>query len=125
MVIYAFVEIGQFAEALAELDRWQHDRDAPWTWGLRAYVYGRQGQRAQARRAMRQLEKLNRHQNMDPAILLVAHIGVEKNADGSFVWLQKAYAEHSTDLTALKVDPTYDPLRSDARFQAVLQKMGW
>jgi len=125
MVIYAFVEKGQFAEALAELDRWQHDRDAPWTWGLRAYVYGRQGQRAQARRAMRQLEKLNRHQNMDPAILLVAHIGVEKNADGSFVWLQKAYAEHSTDLTALKVDPTYDPLRSDARFQAVLQKMGW
>jgi Tfp pilus assembly protein PilF len=124
MIIYAFVEKGQFADALAELDRWQHVQAPPWSWGLRAYVYGRQGQPAKARRAMQQLEKLNQHQHINPVPILVAHIGVEKNGNGSFVWLQKAYAEHSADLTALKVDPTYDPLRSDPRFQAVLHKMG-
>jgi hypothetical protein len=73
---------------------------------------------------MQQLEKLNQHQHMNPVPILIAHIGVEKNGNESFVWLQKAYAEHSSDLTALKVDPTYDPLRSDPRFQAVLHKMG-
>lgn len=37
--------------------------------------------------------------------------------------LQKAYAEHSS-LTTLKVNPAYDPLRSDARFQELLRRVG-
>jgi serine/threonine-protein kinase len=42
----------------------------------------------------------------------------------TLVWLEKAYAQHSNGLTALKVDPVYDPLRGDPRFQRLLAQVG-
>ncbi len=41
------------------------------------------------------------------------------NKDETFAWLQKCYDARSP-LTTLKVDPMYDPLRSDPRFQKFL-----
>jgi hypothetical protein len=45
------------------------------------------------------------------------------NKDEALAWLQKAYEEHSVALTSL-VDPIYDPLRSDPRFQDLLRRVG-
>jgi hypothetical protein len=42
----------------------------------------------------------------------------------AFEWLEKAFAERSANLTVLKAEPMFDPLRSDARFQALLQRVG-
>ena len=44
--------------------------------------------------------------------------------DEAFVWLEKAYAQHSNAMTTLKVDPLYDPLRTDPRFQDLLRRVG-
>jgi len=38
--------------------------------------------------------------------------------------LEKAYREHSSSLTALKVDPIYDPLRGEPRFQELVRRIG-
>ena len=38
--------------------------------------------------------------------------------------LEKAYTQHSNGLTGLKVDPIYDPLRGDPRFQNLLRRVG-
>lgn len=46
------------------------------------------------------------------------------NKDEALCWLQKAYSEHSHVVNTLKVDPVYDPLRSDPRFQALLRGAG-
>jgi len=40
-------------------------------------------------------------------------------------WLDKAYEERSGWLTYLKVDPEFDNLHSDPRFQELLRKMGF
>jgi hypothetical protein len=39
-------------------------------------------------------------------------------------WLEEGFSERSTALVWLKVDPAYDPLRSEPRFQALLSKLG-
>jgi TolB-like protein/DNA-binding winged helix-turn-helix (wHTH) protein/Flp pilus assembly protein TadD len=42
--------------------------------------------------------------------------------DEAFEWLEKSYQEHG--LGAVKVDPTFDSIRSDPRFQDLLRRIG-
>ena len=44
--------------------------------------------------------------------------------DHAFEWLEKAYQEHSSFLLDLKVDPLFDPLRPDPRFQDLVRRVG-
>ena len=45
--------------------------------------------------------------------------------DKAFEWLDKAYTAHSQDLTfSLLVEPAFDSLRSDPRFEDLLHRMG-
>ena len=41
--------------------------------------------------------------------------------DKAFEWLEKAYEEHF--IIAIKVNPVFDPLRSDPRFADLLRRM--
>ena len=43
--------------------------------------------------------------------------------DKAFESLQKSYDERSIGMRAIKVDPMYDPLRSDPRFTDLLRRM--
>ena len=43
--------------------------------------------------------------------------------DEAFAWLEKAFQERSSALAYLKMEPRMDPLRSDARFESLLQRM--
>ena len=40
-------------------------------------------------------------------------------------WLKKAYENHTRDLIYLRVEPQYDPLRSDPRFQDLQRRIGF
>jgi hypothetical protein len=44
--------------------------------------------------------------------------------DHTFAWLEKAYAERSTKLVDLKIDPDFDWLQSDLRFQSLVRRIG-
>ncbi len=46
------------------------------------------------------------------------------NKDEAFAWFEKAYAERSNALTSLRVEPLYDYLRSDPRFQELMRRVG-
>jgi TolB-like protein/DNA-binding winged helix-turn-helix (wHTH) protein len=123
LVLFAYVQDGRLADAVAELDNWSRMgvTPSPWPWAVEAYVYGCLGKPARAERALEKLEQVNRHWNVDPApMLAVAYTGV-KNRDKAIAWLQKAYVEHSNVVTTLKVDPIFDPLRGDPRFQELLR----
>jgi hypothetical protein len=47
------------------------------------------------------------------------------DADGAFAWLEKAFAARDVNLVFLPVDPKMDPLRADARLQALLDRCGF
>ncbi len=42
----------------------------------------------------------------------------------SFEWLEKAYSEHDRRLPGLKIDPGFDNLRADPRFNNLLRRIG-
>ena len=44
--------------------------------------------------------------------------------DMAFEWLDRGYEIRSQDLMRLKIDPGFDPLRSDPRYAALLRKVG-
>jgi len=106
MVRNVYVEKGQFAEALADIEKYTPE-DTPWDL---AYVFGRFGHLAEAKRALEKVEQLNHRQSVDPAALAWAHVGMG-NKDQAFAWLQRAYLRHSNILTTLKVEPGFDSLR--------------
>lgn len=120
----SYAQQGKFAEALTEI---QQPEDDPWVLATRAYVYGRWRQERQFQRALAKFEqlapKLGQYRT---SLSLVAHAGSgdEKERDKVLALLQEAYLERSPALTEIKVDPKYDPLRSDPRFEELLRKLG-
>src|SRR5579863_2572385 len=123
MLIDAYVQKGLYADALAAAEAWHQRNPTPWTWTLLAYTSGRSGDRAKARLALQQLEQIGQRRPLDSLAFAVAYLGLD-DKDKALAWLEKASMQHSSGLTALKVDPIYDPLRSDPRFQALTRRIG-
>jgi TolB-like protein/DNA-binding winged helix-turn-helix (wHTH) protein/Flp pilus assembly protein TadD len=124
LVFQTYVQKGMFAEAEAVINR-QTPRptDGRWYLANTAYVYGRAGRHEDAEQAVKKLLEVNGRQRMDPMVLVEAYVGAGNN-EQALAWLEKAYAQHSNGLTGLKVDPVYDPLRGDPRFQKILGQVG-
>ena len=124
MIVQAYAQKGMFTEILAGMEKSRRiSCDGPWVCSELAYVYGRMGQRAQARQALAKLEQFYRRQPLDPAAFVGPYIALG-NKDQAFAYLEKAYAQHSNAMTTLKVDPLYDPLRDDPRYQNLLRRVG-
>ena len=124
LIVNVYTEKGQFADAFAGIERRRRTlNDETWNWSTLAYVDGRSGQLVEAHRALERLEQLSRRQQVDPAAFVPPYIALGKNDQAIFM-LEKAYSQHSNQMTALKVDPVYDPVRQDPRFQDLLHRVG-
>ena len=122
MIVYAHAQAGQFAQGLAETARWPaHEA---WTIAAQGYLYGRQGRVDAARAAARRIEGPSEGNAADtPVMLAVVYAGMN-DADRAMASLQRAYREHSPSLMTLKVEPIFDPLRADPRFQELVRLVG-
>lgn len=124
LIIHAFAAKRMYAEATAELERSRRFAEGPWTWALHAYIHGRAGRAAEARQAVEKLKQECRRQNQNPAAMLsMAYAGMGET-DKAVAWLQRAHDEHLPILTHLKVDPVYDSIRHDPKFQQLLRQAG-
>lgn len=120
----AYVQKGMTDEAFAWIKTKQWADTAPWYWATAAYVDAHAGKMDAAHAALNSLIRMNERQQIDPLYLANAYVGLGEN-DRAITWLEKAEAAHSVSLTSLKVDPIYDPLRSDPRFATILHEMNF
>ena len=123
-LVYAFVQQGLFAEALAAcqqlVDRWGRD---PWTlWDL-GYASAVSGQHDQARRVLAELHLQAQTIYVKPLAFAWIAIGLNET-EQAMTWLEQAYSERDPHLTLLNADPVYDRLRTDPRFITLVQKVG-
>ena len=113
---------GSFAEAIAESDKIKPPDIIPFGIGQRGYIYALQGKRREALEIADQLQQASRTRHVDPHYIADIYIGLG-DKDLAFAWLEKAYAEHSPGIIMMKVDPKYDPLRSDPRFAELMRRI--
>lgn len=124
LIFFAYVEKKQFSQALTEANRVSRIYgDGPWYWSRLAYMYGRAGKPELARRELKKLEHASRHEQPDAAVMIWAHLGVSDKEE-ALADLEKAYSENHNILTSIRVEPAFDPLRSDPRFQDLLRRVG-
>jgi tetratricopeptide (TPR) repeat protein len=121
--ISIYLQMGQYDKAIEGIKRAAESRSSIWMWAWAAAVYARSGHPREARQALAKVEQISASQPFRTATLLIAYSGMgekEKMID----LLQKAYSEHSNAVVQIKVDPLYDPIRSDPRFQDLLRRVG-
>ncbi len=86
------------------------------------YAHAKAGHHTEAIAILRRLEALSSSDYVSSYDLALLHLALG-NTDEGFVQLSKAYDHHSSHLPFLNVDARLDEVRTDPRFQALVQRM--
>ena len=111
---------GNAAAALARLDQAAllYGEEPPALIARRVYAAAKAGQSELAARSLRTLEA-----NNHPTYLALAYVGLGR-VDDAFVQLNRAADSNTLDFGYHLSGKLFDPIRSDARFTALLKKIG-
>jgi tetratricopeptide (TPR) repeat protein len=123
-VALAYMQMGRVNDAIALLERPSAQTGRrPAVIAALAMAYGAAGRDAEARALVRTLETRARQGYFPRTWLVRAHaaLGDKRRA---LMWLDRAYEERDGWLTFANVDPTFDALRGEPEFRAILAKMG-
>jgi len=134
-LVLARAEGGDSATAITEAEKATKVDNSPLLLTSLASAYARAGRRTDANLVLRRLQKTWDRQGTAPAwhtahtpyvcpyevAGVYAQLGEN---DRAFDWLDKAYRNRSC-LYWLRVDPRFDSIRSDPRFQELLTKMNF
>jgi TolB-like protein/DNA-binding winged helix-turn-helix (wHTH) protein/Flp pilus assembly protein TadD len=134
-LVLARAEVGDYATAISEAENATKVNNSPLLLTSLASAYARAGRRVDANRVLRRLQEIWERQGRAPAwhtarspyvcpyevAGVYAQLG---ETDRAFDWLDKAYRNRSC-LYWLRVDPRFDSIRSDPRFQELLANMNF
>jgi hypothetical protein len=81
--------------------------------GTIAHVYASMGDRARARKALGVVERLSGRFQQRPVLTALAYVAND-HPDEAFAWLSRL---SEGDRKVFALDPRFDPLRHDRRFQ--------
>jgi TolB-like protein/Tfp pilus assembly protein PilF len=119
----AYAHQNQFEQAMAVVEQAIQD-SGRWAWTLFGLgtVHALAGHAEEAHRVLEELRQLARTKYVPATFVARLHAQLgEKHA--AFEWAGKAFEHRDPNLLSVKVDPTFDSLRSDPRYPALLQKM--
>ncbi|HLN99715.1 MAG TPA: tetratricopeptide repeat protein [Pyrinomonadaceae bacterium] len=113
---------GQFAEAIAEYRKALTLTDDPWAKALLARSLAKSGQRDEAFKLLGELQSESARRYVPSSGLAVAFAALGEK-DKAFVWLDKDVTERSPRPPLFSVNPVFDDLRDDPRFQDLLHRI--
>jgi Tetratricopeptide repeat len=86
-------------------------------------VLARAGRVEEAGTVLRELTELSQTRWVPASCFAVLHLGLGDNPT-ALTFLENATDRREFSVTALKTHPLYDPLRSEPRFQRLLERIG-
>ncbi len=89
-----------------------------------ARAYALSGNQAAARRRLDEWEQRAKHSYIPPYFLAQVHVALGEKVQG-ISWLEKAYAERDPRLVQLAVDPAFDLVKTDPRFQDLRRRLNF
>ena len=117
----ALSQKGLHNEAIEEYSKTEFELTYHWHLG---YIYGVAGKREKALEILNYYLELSKKEFVWTAGIAFIYIGLGEK-DKAFEWLEKTYEQREAWLDQLKVDPMFDSLRSDPRFQDLLDRMNF
>lgn len=127
----AHTDLARSLEALGRFDesREQYEEGRRMGGGIAGPSFGlahlavSRGNVAEGRRMLEELEAARAHRVVSAWGIAVLHASLG-DTDDAFHWLDVAYEERATGLMLARVHPRLDPIRSDARYPALLHRIG-
>jgi len=120
----AYEQKKMYAEAIADMKKARTlAGDDPGVIAELACAYGLSGRKKEAQELLNTLKQQSTRQYVDPGLIALIYT-VLGDKDKAFEGLEKAYSARSSWMTCLKVEPKFDPLRSDARFTDLMRRVG-
>ena len=86
------------------------------------HSYALSGERAKAQKTLAELREMSKRRYISPYLFAIVYLGLG-DKEQTFAWLEKAFQDRSIFLIWLKVEPQFDSLRDDARFQDLLRRI--
>ncbi|HEX6126955.1 MAG TPA: winged helix-turn-helix domain-containing protein [Pyrinomonadaceae bacterium] len=120
----ALLQAGRTEEAIAEFERAiPLSGDSPDEAASLAIAYVVAGRQEDATGILRDLEAGTGRAYTPPALIAATYAALGES-DKAFDLLERAFRERDSLLVYLKVEPMFDPLRSDPRFAKLLARIG-
>jgi Predicted integral membrane protein len=86
------------------------------------HVYGVTGKKSDARTMLGELTRLSAQEYVPGTSIALIYAGLGEK-DQAFAWLDKGYEQRAFQLQWIQLDPRWDNLRSDPRFQDLLRRI--
>ncbi|HBB97492.1 MAG TPA: hypothetical protein DC054_19090, partial [Blastocatellia bacterium] len=119
----ALIQKGRCDEGIAEAMKAEQMGPVSEQLGWRAQEYAACGRRAEAQKLMNELLARSKDRYVSPHWFAATQAGLG-NKDEAFKWLDQSIDLRFGPMIYLKVNPIWDPLRSDPRFAERLRRIG-
>jgi tetratricopeptide (TPR) repeat protein len=117
----AYVQNGMYSDAMVEFQNAIKLSGANTTFNSNlAYVYALAGRRGEAVKILND-QKNRDHGFSNSAEIALIYVGLGEN-DQAMTWLERAYEERFNP--SILARPSFDPLRTDKRFQELVHRIG-
>jgi tetratricopeptide (TPR) repeat protein len=120
LLALAYSHKGMHKRAIEEIMKIK-DKSA-WYWFIPGHIYGNAGRIQEAQEILNYYLELSRNEFVWPSNFVFIYAGMGEK-EKAMEWLEKTYVQREAWLETTRVESMFDNLRSDPRFQEIVDRM--